>query len=295
MPPSPGRLASILALTCVIVPLSAQAPTFRSEVRSVALYATVTDADGRLVPDLPRDAFAVFDNGRTQPIALFSNEKQSITVAMMLDMSGSMAAELLRVRQSAERFVDALDPGDRVRIGSFGDEVVVSPIVTSDKQVLARVLREELWPDGATPLWRALDAAMNALAAESGRRVVLALSDGRDSDLLGGGPDAGDVRQRAVQQSFMVYAIGMERAIYGLTSDLAKLAEETGGGHFELKTNANLGDTFARVAEELRHQYLISYQMPETDGKIHRVDVVVRQPGCRVRTRKSYLAQRADR
>jgi Ca-activated chloride channel homolog len=306
------RFAWLLSAACLLTQAPGQIPTFRSEVRTVAVYATVTDREGRLVPDLPETAFQVFEDGRRVPTTLFSNDVQRITVAIMLDMSGSMTSEVLRVRESTQRFIDALAPGDRVRIGSFGNEIAISPLVTGDKEVLTRVMREELWPGGFTPLWRALDRAMTSLEGETGRRVVLTLSDGRDTDAIGGSPGPGAVKRRAVRESFMVYAIGMGGAAgptvtynvsggstvlmsgtssyAGLSSDLADVAEETGGGHFALKQGANLGDTFARVAEELRHQYLIGFAMTKSDGKVHKVDVRIGEPGCSVRTRRSYVA-----
>ncbi len=70
------------------------------------------------------------------------------------------------------------------------------------------------------------------------------------------------------------------------------MVEETGGGHFEIKSDDDLGNTFARVAEELRHQYLLGFSPASLDGKTHRLEVQVTQPGCKVRARKSYVAQR---
>jgi Ca-activated chloride channel family protein len=277
---------------------AARQATFRAGVQTAALYATVSDREGRLVPDLVRDAFEIRDEGRPAPITAFSNEDQAITVAVMLDMSGSMSGKVLRVRSSALTLVAALAPGDRARIGSFGAEVAVSPLLTGDRAILARVIQEELWPGGPTPLWMAIDVAMTSLSKESGRRVVLVLTDGRnfpvdpdDCDLYvyptdPVSPDA--LKRRAIDESFMVYAIGLEGT--GLDGDIVRLAEESGGGHFELKTDADLPATFARVIEELRHQYLLGFSPAVLDGKVHRLDVRTTTPGLTVRTRKSYRA-----
>lgn len=267
-----------------------QAPaTFRSRVQVVNVYATVRDAEGRLVPDLPREAFAILDNGRPVPITTFSRDPQPVTVAAMLDMSGSMAGRVLLVRESAKRLVEALGPGDRASIGTFGTEVAVSPLLTGEKRVLNRVLDEELWPGGSTPLWRAADAAMEALAREPGRRVVLLLTDGINLDPTQGAPRRQDLERRAVAESFMVYAIGMRGSAFD--DDVAKVAEQTGGGHFRLAEDADLGPTFARVVEELRHQYLLGVEASPPFGTRHALTVRAAPRGLTVRARQTYQAE----
>ena len=85
----------------------AQQPAFRSGARTVAIYATVADKDGRLVPDLQRDSFEVRDNGTPQPITVFSNEIQPISVVMMLDRSGSMRGNVGLVSRAAYHLLRA--------------------------------------------------------------------------------------------------------------------------------------------------------------------------------------------
>jgi len=295
---------------------AAQQPVYRAGIRTVPVYVTVSDNGGRLVPNLVKDDFRVFDDGRPVNIDVFSNQAQAITVVIMLDTSGSMGVRITRVRQSTDRFIDAIAPGDRARLGSFGWEVSLSPMLTGDKTRLRRVLQEELWPGGPTPLWRALLAGMTSLEGEGGRRVVLVLTDGDDNDLYENPrPNAAEVRRRAVRDAFMVYAIGMNRsqrtvqfsytdergadvrgerpsglALGGLTDEMVKLVEETGGGHFEVQADADLGATFARVGEELRHQYLLGFSPEALDGKTHALDVQVRAAGCRARARRYYVA-----
>ncbi len=301
----------------VLASYAGQTPTFRSGVRTVPIYATVNDREGRLVPDLGRDQFRVLDNGHPVDIAVFSNQVRPITVCVMLDTSGSIDVRIARVRESTARFIDVMAPGDRARIGTFGWEIAISPLLTDDKAILHRVLNEELWPGGPTPLWRALAAAMTSLEGESGRRVVLVLTDGDDNDEYKlSRPKAADVRGRAVRDAFMVYAIGMNRsqktvqwvvsdangevrrgekpwglALGGLSEEMVEVVEETGGGHFELRSDADLERTFARVAEELRHQYLLGFAPAVLDGKMHQLDVQVTVPGCKARARKSYVAE----
>jgi Ca-activated chloride channel homolog len=280
-------------------------PTFRGGVRTVAVYATVQDRGGRLVPDLTRSDFEVRDNGRPVELTVFSNDQLPITVALMLDMSNSLRSEFERVRDAALHFVNLLGSMDRVRIGSFGDEVALSPHLTGDKRVLARVLDEELWPGGPTPLWSALHAAMGSLVSEPGRRVVLALTDGDDACVMriipmpraiSGAPRPFEsqnycstfsrVNARAAREEFMFYAIGLPN----LSGPMRSLTVETGGGFVTLGDDVNLSQAFARVVEELRHQYLLGFSPAVLDRRTHTLEVRVRRPGLTARTRKSYIA-----
>jgi VWFA-related protein len=188
-----------------------QAPTFRAGAPTVSVYATVIDATGRLVPDLTRDDFDVFDNGTRQDLSLFTNNLQPITIVIMLDRSGSMQAEFTLVRDAAEHFVAQLMPADRARLGSFSNRVQIDPLTfTSDRQELLRILHDNLQEGGLTPLWNATNAAMAALAHEEGRRVVLMFTDGHDNPK----PDdvktsLEEVQARAQADGTMVYAIGL--------------------------------------------------------------------------------------
>jgi Ca-activated chloride channel homolog len=268
----------------------AQQGRFRTSVNTVPVYATVSDGDGRLVLNLGKEDFTILDNGVPREITLFSSELQPITVVIMLDMSGSMLSRFIKLRASTEWFVEALLPHDRAQIGTFGDEIAISPLLTGDKQVLRRVLRDELWPTGGTPLWTALDGAMTALANESGRRVVLAITDGRDSCNLPRCLKAKDIERRAVREGFMVYAIGMDGT--GLDGDILRISEETGGGHFALAPEADLTATFAQVAEQLRRQYVLGFNPESLDGKLHALEVRVANSRMKVRARRNYFAAR---
>ena len=285
----PLSVASAILAATGVAALTAADIQFRSSVSTVAVYATVADSSGRLVTDLTRDDFVVRDNGRPVNISLFSNDPQPITVAVMLDMSGSMVSRFTRVRSSTIEFIEAMAPADRAQIGTFGDEVSVSPMLTSDKAILGRVLRQELWPGGATPLWNALDAGMAALARETGRRVVLTLTDGGDSCVFRRCLSFDDIRKRAVREGFMIYAIGMERP--GLATEIVELSEETGGGHYEIKADDDLASTFVQIANELRRQYLLGFVPLEFDGKLHKLDVSMKREGLTVRARKNYLSE----
>jgi Ca-activated chloride channel family protein len=283
--------AALLNAGAVLRSHNQDRPTFRAGARTVAVYATVQDRGGRLVPNLTRDDFQMLDDGTPVEPTVFSNDLQDITVALLLDMSASVAGEFSRIREAARHFVDQLRPADRVRIGTFGAEVALSPWLTGDRARLLRIIDEELWPGGSTPLYAALDAAMTSLEAEPGRRVLLAITDGADVSSVRRErrETPALVDRRATDAGFMVYAIGLEGP--GLAGSIVRLADDTGGGRFELTRNADLAPTMARVVEELRHQYVLGFVPARLDGRTHRLEVRMRQPGLVARARRSYVAE----
>jgi VWFA-related protein len=203
----------LAAVVLAVVPHAQQpAPTFTGANRTVAVYATVTDAGGRLVPDLTREQFQIDDNGKRQELTLFANEIQPITVVMLLDRSTSMRRNFGLVEKAAEEFVGVMLPADKARIGSFSDRIQVDPRdFTSNHDELVRILQTELQTEGPTPLWNAVNVGITALLHQQGRRVVLVFTDGMDSPMnfSGGNNTLKDVMKRAEEEDVMVYAIGL--------------------------------------------------------------------------------------
>jgi VWFA-related protein len=190
----------------------AQQPTFSLGNRTVAIYATVADAGGRLVPDLTPDRFQIDDNGKRQELTVFANDVQPITVVMLLDRSGSMRRNFSLVEQAAEAFVNAMGPADKARIGSFANRIQVDPRdFTSDHDTLINILRTELQPEGPTPLWNAVNVGITDLLHQEGRRVVLVFTDGMDAPMNFSQTNSSlnDVMKRAEEENVMVYAIGL--------------------------------------------------------------------------------------
>ena len=203
-------LALLLCVLVAATPHSQQA-TFSGANRTVAVYATVTDANGRLVPDLGRDQFQIDDNGKSQELTLFANEIQPITVVILLDRSTSMRANYELVEKAAEEFVKVMLPADKARIGSFSDRIQVDPRdFTSDHDELVRILRTELQFEGPTPLWNAVNVGITDLLHQQGRRVVLVFTDGMDApmNMSNNNSSLKSVMKRAEEEDVMVYAIG---------------------------------------------------------------------------------------
>ncbi|HEX5070983.1 MAG TPA: VWA domain-containing protein [Vicinamibacterales bacterium] len=286
---------------------SQQAPVFRSTADVVPLFVTVADKSGRLALDLTREDFQVFDNGKPQPLTQFDHSPQPIRLITLIDISGSMAGNLPILRQACLQLISRLTEGDLARVGTFGQEVLISPAFTRDARELAAWLPTSVPANQPTPLWRAVDQAISLFSeSPAGRRVILVLSDSKDGGFQMGQKFfvPNQISERAAREDVMIYGIGVKSRLlpggYGqslgdqLTStypdpSLGQVAQDTGGGYFELNMHADLAETFAKVADELHSQYLLGFSPPARDGKTHKIEVKVKD-NLKTRVRKTYVA-----
>jgi Ca-activated chloride channel family protein len=292
------RIAWMLA-AALVAPLAAQQQPIRVSTLSVPVYVTVTDSDKRLVPDLTIDDFEILDNGKPQTINIFDNKPVPITTTVMIDTSGSMTAILGFVKDGAEQFLIRLLPGDKAQVGEFSDKIKFHPgNFIEDRDRLIYLLKHELDFGYPTRLYDAVDESLARLEPEDGRKVVLVFTDGDDTASKVG---VNKVMDRAREKDVMVYAVGLvneffngqQRVRSSPDRGLKKLAEDTGGGFFELKKTADLGDTFTRVAQELHSQYVLGFSPELLDGKVHKLEVRVKRAGMNARARKTYVAASA--
>ena len=287
--------ALLTALILATGALFGQQATFKAGTSIVPVLTTVTDTQGRLVPNLEQDEFTILDNGKPQPITLFQNETQPFTVVVMLDFSFSMTTHLDLLKQATEQFILRMLPADKGQVGAFSDKIQFSGEFTNDRDDLVAALKD-LQFGNPTRLYDAIDASIDMLKNVEGRKIVLVFTDGDDTASRKG---MGDVLDRAKASETMIYAIGLESEfpigpgrMQRTRPDrgLRKLADETGGGYFELKKTTELAPTFTRVAQELHSLYTIGFQPNVLDNKEHRLDVKMKQAGQTGRARRSYIA-----
>jgi Ca-activated chloride channel homolog len=286
-------LIAVSALSVIGVAQQA-GPTFKSGTQVVSLFVTVADNQRRLVPDLMQKDFEVFDNDKAQPITYFDNLVQPITVVAMLDTSGSMTGNISFLKAAAEQFLLRLLPDDRARVGAFNDKIQISPRFTNNRDELVGDVKELDYGNG-TRLWDAVAVSLDELKGIEGRRVILLFTDGDDTE---SSTRLGTVIDRARAEEVMVYGIGFESVYFNgqrmvrskPDGGLQKLADETGGGYFELQKATDLSPTFTRVAQELHSQYVIGFAPMQLDNKVHKLAVKVKQSGLTARARRSYLA-----
>ena len=291
------RACAGVALLCVAgVAEAADRPTFTSGTQIVTLPSTVTDGENRIVLDLKEADFEVLEDNRQQPVTFFETSILPIRVVVLLDTSASMTGTVPLLRTAAREFVTRLLTGDVCRVGAFNDSVQFGGDFTSDRNRLAQDIDTLDFGD-TTRLYDALATGLDALEGGAGRRVILVLTDGADTESRIG---PGSVIARARADGVMVYAIGIERTrfngrrpvVSAPDPGLKKLTEETGGGFFALRKTTDLGATFARIADELHSQYVIGFSPERLDGRPHTLAVKVKRPGLTVRGRRSYVAAR---
>ena len=289
------------------------------EVALVNVYAIAHGAKGTYVADLQQKDFHVFENGRPQVLDRFSAERRPLRIAIALDTSLSMEGDKLRSAiASAVAFLPVLQPGDEGLVIGFSDGVEVLQDLTSDRAKLESAIRS-VEAKGGTTLYDAIYSASERLAAFDGRRVLVLLSDGRDEASNGLEPGSlhtlEEARDRALRNEVMVFAIGLGRYLahdakelgddpkahalemdfYGrqaLATIITSLAETTGGAAVFAPGVGQLRRSFERVAEDLRHQYLLAYPSDDKkhDGKWREIKVTVDRPGVSLTNRKGYFA-----
>jgi Ca-activated chloride channel family protein len=278
---------------------SAESSFKTDAVELVVLSVTVTDRQGQLIPDLNRDQFAVFDNGRRQEVTLFSQEDSPVSIAMVLDDSGSMRGKIGQVLAATTAFARESHPEDEFFAFEFNDTVrdVLggSSLQASDEAELDAALRT-LVPQGQTSLYDALLRALERLdRAAHSRKVILLVSDGGDN---ASAASLDDVLTHARKSNVTIYTIGLfDRGAPDTNPGVLKaLAEATGGERFLPESPGPMVQACRQIAREIRSGYTFGYVPPERDGRFHAVRVQVEDAASRrfvVRTRPGYFAATA--
>lgn len=286
---------------------------FRSGADTVYVPVSVTDIGGRFVRTLEKDDFTIFDNGQLQEITIFDREYQTISAIVMLDASASMLNSFDRVLSAANDFVVRLMPGDQARIGSFSEEVQISPDFTGDRDALLEVFANEfnVRIGRRTRLWDAMHQAVETLANTDGRRVVIVVTDGVDSWST---KTFDDVVSAARRHNVAVFAVrvdhndrrgqsiefsrGPDGSSPGRRSAQPRggfetLTRETGGGFVAVDALWAHQAPFTDIMLDLHSAYTLGFTPSVLDNKVHSLNVRVRGRDLQVKSRRSYLASPA--
>ena len=280
----------IAVLLAAIAANAAGRAQFASGVTVVEVYATVTDQNGMPVGNLRTTDFTIAEDGIPQAITTFASGEFSMSVALAVDRSWSMAGQRLALAKTAVRsFLEQLRPGDRsMLIAVASDTEVVAPL-SADPAVATQALAR-LQPWSTTGLYDAIIASVGMIQPASGRRALILLSDGVDRYSHA---TAADALETARRSDVLIYPIAIGKSRPPLFPEMAAL---TGGQSFLLSDDPRrINRTLSLIANELRHQYLLGYT-PSRAAEPGRpewraIQVRVNRAGVRVRARDGYLAK----
>lgn len=275
---------------------------FRVTVDLISLNVTVTDARSRFVTELLQKDFAVYEDGISQEISIFSREDLPIRMVLMMDTSASMDEKMGFAQEAAANFVETMKEDDLTEVMEFGSKPNVLQAFTGDTDRLTRAIRMTQ-AGGTTSLYNALYIALknlNRRREDVRRQAIVVLSDGEDTSSL---VSFDQVMELTKDTDVVIYTISLRkpnvrrgRAFSEAEHVLKKLAEETGGQWFFPNEIQELDSVYERISTELKSQYNLGYisNNPKRDGSWRRVVVQTGFPDLIVRTKLGYYAPRAN-
>lgn len=325
-----SALIFIILIICGLVNVSAQQDDpIKVDSSIVRLNVGVVDQKGRPIVNLSKDDFAIYEDGVKQSISRFEPTVAPFSLVMILDMSGSTLGFRETIRQSAFRFIDALDPADRIAVVEFYDKVNLRNDFTTDRRKVIHSINAANGR-GKTQLYKSLDFALGKLAGENSRRkAIIVLTDGVDTALqdqdrnyllslktndaaMAIKPEASEnlnqTLNRADRQGVTIYPLALPTGDPAKLADpspiqiamfqaartrLQILADRTGGTYNAINRLEEMGLLYSKIAADLRTLYTVEYQPlnEKRDGQFRTIKIEVSNPSLIARTRQGYYAK----
>jgi VWFA-related protein len=272
----------------------------RTDVEEVSLNCSVLDGN-RMVPDLKKENFQVFEDGVKQKLISFQHTDLPVSIALVVDNSGSMSRKRPSVNKSTLDLIAASNPRDEAFVVNFSDEAVIDQDFTSDVNKLRKGL-SFIEARGGTALYDAVAASADELArdAKNPKQVIILITDGDDNAST---IDLEQTIRRVRELSGpVIYSIGLLFGDEDMSRDQVKnarralkmLSDETGGMAFFPKNIEQVDQIAAEVARDIRNQYTLGYHStkPTTEPGFRHVEVRAEGKGegkLIVRTRTGYF------
>jgi Ca-activated chloride channel family protein len=299
-PPRRGARLAPLAFVIAALTVPALHAQFRSRIDIVQVTVSVTDANGRLIPNLTRDDFQVWEDGEPQQVTQFTDQRVPVSLGVLLDASDSMRGQpIVDARAALDRFVgELLEPEDEAFVATFNHLPRLAARWRRPPSALSRAL-DGLQPSGGTAIWDALvGTAMLFERRTHARAAFVVISDGADTASDRTLHQAVDAIRRT---DTFVYAIAIDDAEARESSRvnpeaLREITSLSGGYTEVVKSAADLGPATARIADELNTQYTLGYSSSRApDGSWRALRVRTTRGGSFVRARRGYYAEAARR
>jgi VWFA-related protein len=263
---------------------------YRESVDRVVVTASVVDDDKRFIEGLKKEDFRVSEDETAQEILDFSIETRPITMAILVDTSGSMREEIDQVQEAASSFVDTLRDVDKAIIIDFDENVYLLQDFTNDRALLRGAI-EGTDAEGGTALYDAIFASYRKMEDIEGRKAIVLLTDGADTN-------SRFSYQKTLEftrtHTAVIYSIGLGATVLdvGVRGSLKQVADETGGRAYFPHSASELAGVYQEIATDLRSQYYITYAPTNraTDGTWRKIKLECLVKGAKVKTRKGYYA-----
>jgi VWFA-related protein len=280
--------------------------TIRVQTALVNVFATVRDKNHAIAANLGKDDFKIYEDGVEQKLAFFSKQVDlPITLAFMLDTSGSEADYLGAEQSAASRFIrEVMRKGDLVTLLTFDQSVDMLADFTEDKDLLDRAIQRARINApvsmGAVPgkvtgtaFYDGIYlAAHDQLSGQAGRKAMVIVTDADDQ---GSKVNIQGAIEAAQRSDAVVHIILVIDPRYGGNSGAArKITDETGGRVVEVRSEKNLEKAFDQISEELRSQYTLGYYSSNSarDGSFRKIKVETKDSSDKVLARRGYYAPR---
>ena len=245
------------------------------DVDVVQVTVTVADEHGRFVRGLPQSAFHVFENDQPQKISHFQSENVPLELIVAIDISGSMAPSMPKLKKSVQEFLGAIPAGNQVTLLGFNDTVFTLTRRATNPADRVKAV-ERLAPWGSTALYDVILRGIGMLGRETGRKALVIFTDGEDQ---GSHATIADVERGLQSSDVTLYMIGQGRGVTKetLRQIMERLSTPTGGRALFTDNIDQLRGAFGELLDELSNQYLLGYPSTDTkrDDSWHRIRVDV--------------------
>jgi VWFA-related protein len=230
----------------------------RVDVDVVQVTVTIADGHGKFVRNVPQSAFHVFEDGRPQAVSHFASEDVPLELVAAIDISGSMAPAMSRVKTAVKEFLRDVPPEDQVTLLGFNDSIFTLTRKATDPAERIKAV-DRLAPWGSTALYDVLLRGVEMLGRQTGRKALVVFTDGEDQ---GSHATIHDVERKLQSSDVTLYMIGQGRGVTmePLKRIMERLSVPTGGRALFTDSVDELHVAFADLLDELSNQYLLGYQ-----------------------------------
>jgi VWFA-related protein len=282
------KVTYVRFILLLVLSAAASAQTLRLDVQVVEVYVSASDGSRRPVTNLKADDFRILEEGVPQTVQVFEPQTTAMTVALIIDTTGSMVTDLPKVKNSVSRLLTSLKPSDKVGLFTFANRLTpLSPITTDRKVTLDALLKVRA--AGNTALYDSLAQLSRELSPISGKKSILLFTDGDDNaSTLTLDASLQQVRRAGVPIYTMLYGRALTDSV--VFKGLAEISSSTGGSTFKIRDADELSKVFQQIGNDLQFLYLLAYQSSvHTEGSWRSLSVSLpAQPKIKLKSKEGY-------